>query len=128
MSERLLKVLIPAAVALLAAHPSSVCSEDTDIFDFFEAEAVRVVTASRLPYTIRWSPATVCVVTGEEILASGSRTVWDALRSVPGVDVISTRSFYGEVSIRGFNKALSNRTLLLLDGRTVLNGPFDATY
>ena len=29
---------------------------------------------------------------------------------------------YGAVSIRGLNKALNNRTLVLLDGKTVLDG------
>ncbi|MDA0748811.1 MAG: Plug domain-containing protein, partial [bacterium] len=94
-------------------------AKETDIFEFFEAEAeaLQVVTVSRLPYSIRWSPATVYVVTAEDIQASGAKTLWDALRGVPGVDVMSTRTFYGEVSIRGLNKALNNRTMVLLDGR-----------
>ncbi len=92
------------------------------------AEAVRVVTASRLGQSLRWSPATVYVVTAEDLAASGARTLWDALRGVPGVDVMATRTFYGEVSVRGLNKALGTRTLVLLDGRTVLNGPFDSTF
>ena len=104
--------------------------EESDIFDFFEeeAKAVQVVTGSRLPASIRWSPATVYVVTDEDLAASGAETLWDALRGVPGVDVIGTRTFYGEVGIRGLNKALNNRTLVQVDGRTVLNGPFDATF
>ncbi|MDP6780076.1 MAG: TonB-dependent receptor plug domain-containing protein [Candidatus Latescibacteria bacterium] len=118
-------VIILSLVLVCPGH-----GEESDIFDFFEeeAKAVQVVTGSRLPASIRWSPATVYVVTDEDLASSGEETLWDVLRGVPGVDVIGTRTFYGEVGIRGLNKALNNRTLVLLDGRNVLNGPFDATF
>lgn len=101
-----------------------------DIFDFFEAEAevFNVVTASRVPLSSQQTPATVYVITGKEMETIGVQTLWDALRTIPGVDVMTTRTFYGEVSIRGLNKALNNRILVQIDGRTVLNGLFDAVY
>jgi iron complex outermembrane receptor protein len=99
-------------------------ADSTDVFEFFGAEA-KVVSASLEPQAIQRVPATVYVLTRDDIRASGAETLWDALRMVPGVDVISTRSHYGEVSVRGMNKPFSNRTLVLLDGKTVLNGYFD---
>ena len=126
-----LSALFCWALGLFAtARISPVRGEDADIFQFFEkeAEAMQVVTVSRLPLSVRQAPATVYVVTAEEIRASGARTLWDALRGVPGVNVMATQTFYGEVSIRGLDKVLSNRTLVLLDGKTVLNGLFDTAY
>ncbi len=38
---------------------------------------------------------------------------------------MQTRTDQAEVSIRGLNHTLNNRTLVLLDGKTVLNGFFD---
>jgi iron complex outermembrane recepter protein len=108
----------PAAV--LAAQTQA----DSDVFEFFAAEA-QVVTAARRPSTIRRAPATVYLVTREDIAASGAQTLWDALRGVPGVDVMSARTAHGEVSVRGLNRLQNNRTLVLLDGKTVLNGFFD---
>lgn len=101
-----------------------------NIFDFFEseAEAMQIVTMSRLPLSTRRAPATVYVITSEDLEAMGAQTLWDALRLVPGVDVMNTRTFYGEVSIRGLNRALNSRTLVLVDGKTELNGPFDTVY
>jgi iron complex outermembrane recepter protein len=106
------------------------CVHAADIFDFFETEAnvSSVVTASRIPLSVQQTPATVYVITGEEIEKMGAQTLWDALRTVPGVDVMTTRAFYGEVSIRGLNKYLNNRILVQVDGRTVLNGLFDTVY
>ena len=65
------------------------------------------------------------MLTAEEIKASGARTIPDALRAVPGVDVFSSRSGQEEVGIRGLDKPLNNRVLVLLDGKTELNGMFE---
>ncbi|PCI37037.1 MAG: hypothetical protein COB53_07630 [Elusimicrobia bacterium] len=97
---------------------------EPDPFAFFDEER-EIISASRRPTTERLSPATVYIVTAEQIAASGAQTIWDALRGVPGVDVLSSRAMQGEVSIRGNNVALQNRTLILIDGRTALNGLFD---
>jgi len=44
---------------------------------------------------------------------------------LPGLDVMHSETFQGEVSIRGLNKSLNNRMLVLLDGKPVLNGYYD---
>jgi iron complex outermembrane receptor protein len=113
-----------ASALILTTWVSLSQADSTEVFEFFGAEA-KVVSASLEPQAIQRVPATVYVLTQEDIRASGAETLWDALRSVPGVDVIATRAHYGEVSIRGMDKPLSNRTLVLLDGKTVLNGYFD---
>ncbi|MFA6584705.1 MAG: TonB-dependent receptor, partial [Elusimicrobiaceae bacterium] len=75
--------------------------------------------------TRKEAPATVYVVTSQDIKDSGAQTIWDALRGVPGVDVVQTRTNQGEISIRGLDKPLNNRTLVLVNGRTELNPFFD---
>ena len=110
-------------VSLLAARPGAAAAAD-ETFQLFQEEA-KVVSASFQPQRVDQAPATVYVVTSEQIKDSGAQTLWDALRGVPGVDVIETRAFQGEVGIRGLNGTLNNRVLVLLDGRTVLDGLFD---
>jgi outer membrane receptor for ferrienterochelin and colicin len=95
-----------------------------EVFDFF-AEEARVTTASRQPTTLQEAPATMHVVTAQDIQDSGAQTIWDALRTVPGVDVMIVQTFQGEVGIRGMNKALNNRVLVLLDGKPILSGYFE---
>ena len=125
--------IIPIATRRGALHllffagvllPGQTWPDEADLFEFFAQEAT-VVTAARQPQPLHRAPATVYVVTARDIETSGAQTLWDALRGVPGVEVMTTRTLHGEVSIRGLNKPLNNRTLVLLDGKTVLNGFWD---
>jgi outer membrane cobalamin receptor len=109
---------------LLALGPWSPVFAADDLFEFYQQEAT-VQTGSHQPQRPGETPATVYVVTAQEIKDSGARTIWDALRTVPGVDVIAARTGQGEVSIRGLDRPNVNRTLILLDGKTVLNGYYD---
>lgn len=97
----------------------------SDDFQFFQKEAT-LVTPARRPTTAATAPATTYVVTAEDIRVSGAQTLWDALRGVPGVDVMSERTSQGDVGIRGLNHAMNNNVLVLLDGKTLLNGFFDS--
>lgn len=91
-----------------------------DVFQFFAKEA-QVVSASRIPATRKRSPATVYVITAQDIKDSGAQNIWDALRGLPGVDVVQPKAGQGEVSIRGLGQPGNTRTLVLLDGRKALN-------
>ncbi len=117
-----MKTSLFLGAALLLPRPVS--AAEADPFAFFMEEA-QVVTASRRREPLRRAPATTYVVTSQDIKASGALNLWDALRAVPGLDVASSRAAQGEIGIRGLDKALSNRVLVLLDGRTALNGYFD---
>lgn len=87
----------------------------------FEMDAYErvVVTASRYGQDPLDSPSTISVITSDEIRLSGATEVSDVLRRVVGVDVMSMASGQPEVSIRGFNRELNNKVLVLIDGRSV---------
>ena len=107
-------LLVPAGV-------SSGGTQELDVFSFFEEEAL-VITASRQAVAARKAPASVYVITSKDIeAAGGAARLWDLLKNVPGVDVMESRAFQGNVSIRGLNDPANNRTLVLLDGKTVLH-------
>src|SRR5262245_22619584 len=52
-----------------------------------------VVTATRVPVSSAAAPATVTVVTGDQLRARGIISIADALRTVPGVAVAQSGSF-----------------------------------
>ena len=89
--------------------------------------AVEVVsTASKFPQSVREAPASVTVITAEEIRRYGHRTLADSLRSVRGFYTTYDRN-YGYIGIRGFARPgdYNARILLLLDGHRLNDGTYD---
>jgi vitamin B12 transporter len=74
-----------------------------------------VVTATRSPIRADRTPATVAVVSGEQLRAEGVTSVADALRTVAGLSLVQTGSLGGATSlfIRGGE---SKYTKILVDG------------
>ncbi len=77
-----------------------------------------VITAGRTEQRIERAPATVTVISAEEIRASGAMNIPELLRLVPGLDVTTVSSSHFEVNARGLNQILSNKLLVLIDGRS----------
>lgn len=87
--------------------------------DFQEQAYERVVvTASRVAQAPLDSPSTLAVITAEEIRASGATDVPDLLRRLAGVDVMQLSAGHADVAIRGFQRKLNNKVLVLIDGRS----------
>jgi vitamin B12 transporter len=80
-----------------------------------------VVTATRIPAALDAVPAAVTVLSGDHLRAQGIRTLAEALRTVPGAQVVETGSFGGQTSLflRGGE---SDYAKVLLDG-VPLNQP-----
>ena len=74
-----------------------------------------VVTATRDEVPIEQVGSSISVITAKEIEQQQKRTVADALRMVPGLDLVRTGSFGGTTAVfmRG---AKSEHTLVLIDG------------
>lgn len=78
-----------------------------------------IITASKREQRIQDSPATISIITEEEIKESGAMTIPDVLRFVPGIDVMQITSSHWEVNSRGLNQIRSNKMLVMIDGRSV---------
>ncbi|MGE6529958.1 ligand-gated channel protein [Pseudomonas sp. NPDC077382] len=72
-----------------------------------------VVTASGFEQQIKQAPASISVVTREELENKSYRDVTDALRDIPGV-VVTGGASSSDISIRGM---ASKYTLILIDGK-----------
>ena len=64
-------------------------------------------------------PASMIIITQDEIRRSGARDIPGILRHVPGLDVLQWTNDQADVAIRGYNQAYSARLLVLIDGRQV---------
>ncbi len=78
-----------------------------------------VVTASRYGQSPLDSPSTITVLTEEDIRTSGATNIPDLLRRVVGVEAMSLAASQPDISIRGFNRELANKVLVLIDGRSL---------
>ncbi len=113
-------VLLLLAMPLTLQAQSAEPSEPVDDIDLLELNVEEVVTGLRGgKQTTREMPYAVSVVTAEEIRRSGARSIPDALRLVPGVDVADILYGFSAVSPRGFYTAQSNQALVLVDGRQI---------
>lgn len=93
-----------------------------------ELFSVEVVTESKFSQPIIDVPATVTVISAEDIKAYGYRTLADILRAVPGLHVSYERSYH-HLGVRGLNFYDYNaRVLVLLDGQRLNENMFDAAY
>lgn len=86
-----------------------------------------VVTASRRPQNISDVPYAISVITAQDIRRSGARSIPDALRMAPGVDVADLSFGNAAVSPRGLHGFLANQTLVLVDGRQIFDSVFGGT-
>ena len=85
----------------------------------FSFGEVTVISAARREQTLREAPAAISVISAEDIHNSGAVTIPDVLRMVPGLDVMTITTSDVVVNARGFNKEMSNKMLVLIDGRYV---------
>ncbi|MEZ0261845.1 MAG: TonB-dependent receptor plug domain-containing protein, partial [Alphaproteobacteria bacterium] len=87
-----------------------------------------VTSVSKIPQKVGDAPAAIFVLTNEDIKRSGATVIPEALRLVPGVNVARINTSGWAISIRGFNGALANKLLVLIDGREVYDHLFSGVY
>ena len=78
-----------------------------------------VVTASRGAQSPLDAPSSTSIVTQQDIRLSGITKIPELLRRLAGVDIMEVNNSQTEVSLRGGNQRLSNKVLVLIDGRSV---------
>ncbi len=83
---------------------------------------------SRTAENLKDVSAAIYVITAEDIARAGATTIAEALRLAPGVNVARTNTSSWAISIRGFNNALANKLLVLMDGREVYDPLFSGVY
>jgi len=81
--------------------------------------AESIVTASKGTQSPVDAPNSTSIITEQDIRLSGITKIPELLRRLAGVDIMQVTGGQTEVSLRGFNQRLANKTLVLVDGRSV---------
>jgi iron complex outermembrane recepter protein len=87
-----------------------------------------VTSVAKEPEPYLEAPAAIQVITGDEIRRSGASSIPEALRLADNLDVAQKNSHDWAISARGFNTALGNKLLVLIDGRTVYTPLFGGVF
>jgi iron complex outermembrane receptor protein len=78
---------------------------------------IKVVTASGYLQTISEAPSTITVISAKQIADRGYEQLEDALRDIPGIDMIHVNGYVPTlIYFRGMYGAENQRALLMIDG------------
>jgi iron complex outermembrane receptor protein len=121
-APRLFAAALALALALgggaVAQDPPTV--EQLRVLSIQELADVQVYSVFRRAEPLHRTPASVYVITREEIRRAGARSLAEALRLAPHLEVARRSARDYAVSARGFNYyQLSNKLLVLVDGRSL---------
>jgi len=82
-----------------------------------EELTTQVASVSKTSESLREAPATVLIITGEEIQRRGYLDLEQLLHDLPGFDISRLNgALYSTIYQRGYNAAANDRNLLLVDG------------
>jgi len=120
----ILTLLLPQAAVSESELPGLGALDEDSLF---LEELPSVFSASKYEQRLSEAPASVSIVTADEIRNYGYRTLEDILDSVRGFYTSNDRN-YAYPGIRGFNRPgdYGTRILLLLDGQRLNDGIYDA--
>jgi outer membrane receptor for ferrienterochelin and colicins len=124
-------LIIPAGLACGVERPLEAKSSDpTEIKfeDLVKMEVPIVGAASKYNQKVTEAPASVTVISSDEVKKYGHRTLAEVLATVPGLFVNSDRN-YSFLGIRGFSLGdYNNRVLLLVNGHRLNNSLSDSAF
>ncbi len=89
---------------------------------------VNITSVSKRPQKLIDAAFAIYVITQEDIRRSGATNIPDALRRVPGIQVAHINANTWAITSRGLNSFLSNKLLVLIDGRSVYTPLFSGVY
>ena len=130
------QALLLVSFSLLCAHEperlnAQAPPQSTDLFemsmeDLMKIDVDSVYGASGYKQKVAEAPASVTIITSDEIHKYGYRTLADILSTVPGFYVSYDRN-YSYLGIRGFGRPgdYNSRILLLVDGHKLNDNVYD---
>jgi iron complex outermembrane receptor protein len=108
-----------------AAHESVQALKALSVDQLLDLE---VTSVSKRSEPLAGAAASIYVITAEALRRSGATTLPEALRLAPNLQVARIDAGQYAISARGFNNAIGNKLLVLVDGRTVYTPLFSGVF
>src|SRR6185437_5152928 len=119
-----------AASPLGPARAQSI--EDLKQLSLEQLGSIEITSVSKHPESLSDAAAAVYVISHDDIIRSGATTLPEMLRLAPNLEVAQLNATSYAISARGFNvgnnASMSDKLLVLIDGRTVYTPLFAGVY
>ena len=118
------------ALPLHGARANVVVARAVDLADLSLEELgdVVVTSVSRRQERLASAPASIYVITRDDIRRAGVTSLPEALRLAPNLQVARADTNQYAISARGSNAVLANKLLVLIDGRVVYTPLFSGVF
>ncbi len=110
------------------AHAQQLASRDFLHMSIEELSQIKISSVSKQKESLSDAPASIYVITRDDIHSSGATTIPEALRLAPNLQVARASGGQYAIGARGFNNAIGNKLLVLIDGRTVYSPVFSGVF
>jgi iron complex outermembrane receptor protein len=117
----------PARADIFSAHQPA----DFADMSIEELANIEITSVSRRPERLQDAPASVFVITADDIRRTAARSLPEALRLAPNLDVARISNVHYTISARGMNGSSgnpANKLLVLIDGRSVYSPLFSGVF
>lgn len=137
-SNYLKSFVIAAAVSFLTQgggpEPLSAKEHNEDAIQYLKSLSIEdllqteITSVSKKTESLFTAAAAVTVINQEDIERSGARSIPEALRMVPGLDVSNIDASRYAIGSRGFNEYFETKLLVLIDGRSMYTPLYSGVY
>lgn len=121
--------LVAAAVSC-AFHAAAAHADEKALADMSlqELADLPVTSVSKKPQPLADAAASIYVITNDAIRRSGARSIPEALRLAPNLEVAQVGAEAWAISARGSNATSADKLLVLIDGRIIYTPLFSGTF
>jgi len=128
MSRLFLLVAFIPMCSMLASAAERRSAEDLLSMSVEDLVNVKVTTLSKREETYMSTAGAVFVISSDDIRRSGVRSIPDALRLAPGLQVSQTNNNQFQIGIRGQTDFWTDLLLVMVDGRPIYNTTFSGVW
>ncbi len=117
-----------AIVTLFSFQTTHAYSKELVELSFEELGNIQVTSVSKRSESINDAAASIFVITNKDIQRSGASSLPEALRLAPNLQVAQDNARNYAITARGFGSVVSNKLLVLIDGRTVYSPLYSGVF
>jgi iron complex outermembrane receptor protein len=123
---------LASVMAVFGGHAQAQSLQALQSLSIVQLGQIKVTSVLKSPQLLSDAPAAIYVITHDEIIDSGATTIPEMLRLAPNLEVVQINATDYAITARGFNvgdnASLSNKLLVLIDGRSVYSPMFGGVY